>query len=132
MAKNSFRRIFLPTIKAITREIKALGFKRVSTAAVTYIDALRPRIADGVLTEEERDDLSRVGRAVMGDVTARITKDEASAIARTGLENGLGLSGTAANQVIIGIVKARKEGIAPEGIGVGADEDDPNDDVNVE
>lgn len=130
MAKKSFRKIFLPAIKVVTKEIKEIGFKRVSTAGVVLIDALRPMLADGdLLDAQERQDLARVGRAVLGDTTAKLTTQEADKIARMFLEGGLGMSGTAAGQVIVAIMQAKKEGIDSGEIGAAADEDDAEDDI---
>ncbi len=129
MAKKSFRKIFLPAIKMVAKEIKAIGFKRVSTAGVVLIDAMRPMLVDGDLTREEMSDMGRIGRAVMGDVTAKLTTAEADKIGRVFLEGGLGLSGTAAGQVIVGLMQASKEGIASAEIGASVDDDDDDDDI---
>lgn len=124
---GSLRKVAGPVIKALVAGIKRVGMKRAMTASVVITDAWRAAIADGEVTGEEFKDFGRIGRAVMGDVTAKITKDEAATMTRILLVNGLGLSDSEANLLIVTAVKARNEGVDPSELGVKPEDEDPDD-----
>ncbi len=115
---GSFKKIFVPIYKGVVQEIKAAGMKRSMTFARILIDALNTRIDDGVLTKPELRSLGKM------------TKAEAQTLAAGLIQDGLKISGGAADTLIVAAVRAQKEGISPAETGIKPEDEDADDELD--
>jgi hypothetical protein len=109
------KQIIVPIYKGVVAEIKAAGMKRAMTFARVLVDALAVRIDDNVLTKPELRSLGKM------------TKAEAQTLAAGLIEDGLKVSGGAADALIVAAVKARNQGIASDQMGIKPEDEDPED-----
>jgi hypothetical protein len=96
---GSFKKVVLPIFKGVFEEIKGVGLKRSMTFARILVDALNARLGDDHLS---RDEMHEIGK---------ITKAEAHEQASGLIQDGLKISGGAADALIIAAVRAANEGI---------------------
>lgn len=112
---GSLKKFVVPIYKGVVAEIKAAGMKRSMTFARVLVDALNARLGDDKLTKEELKEMGLISKA------------EAHELAQGLIQDGLKISGGAADALIVVAVKAANEGVDALEMGIKPEDEDPDD-----